>query len=278
MNYDKQEINNMMRCPNCGALIYRNLEKCPYCEIMNPESAEHEYMEILKATHDNLDHIDEEAANEFQTQLKKYIFLGIGIAVYIVAVMLITRLIAINMDFTVKVRNENKKRTAIMEEIDKAVATRKKIAELDKLYVEKKYDEMVECYMDGGYSALSSRNYEHYTLCRYLMYYRTAKLYFSDFDDIESVRTSTISVLLTHLLKFYYRTYTQESDYLSEEDMAILDTYRETCCRFLNDTMKLDNDLLDEMERQGIVREYGYLRDDLFDELIDETGKRLGLE
>ncbi|MBR3035829.1 MAG: hypothetical protein IKI54_00855 [Lachnospiraceae bacterium] len=65
----EQEIKKI-KCPNCGADHDIHLPKCPYCGFMNPEGAEEKYLNDLEKTRQELDQVDELAAENVKDEVK----------------------------------------------------------------------------------------------------------------------------------------------------------------------------------------------------------------
>ena len=79
MYYSKvrlDEMGNSMKrivCPNCGASIYENEAKCPFCGYINMPGAEEKFMRDMHKTEEQLSQIPEIQKAEY----KKRGFLGV---------------------------------------------------------------------------------------------------------------------------------------------------------------------------------------------------------
>ncbi len=60
-----------IECPNCGAHFAAREDKCPYCGYINPMGAEAKFMRDLETTRKELDAVDDEAREDYKSEMKK---------------------------------------------------------------------------------------------------------------------------------------------------------------------------------------------------------------
>ena len=61
----------MYKCSNCGALISEDSVHCPYCNGLNFEAAENEYMDNLEEINQRMDDLDDNAAAILKKSIRK---------------------------------------------------------------------------------------------------------------------------------------------------------------------------------------------------------------
>lgn len=72
-------------CPNCGAEIESNVDKCPNCGYINVEGAEKKYMNDLGEIKDNLQKVEEEP----EKALKKGMSKGLKVILWTIGILIV---------------------------------------------------------------------------------------------------------------------------------------------------------------------------------------------
>lgn len=208
---------NKLICPNCGAEIDASLPKCPYCGFINQEGAEDKFFDDLEVTREKLVELVDspEAGGAYKDEIK-HSSSGLIKKIVIIAVIIMALVMAgITIDKLLHGSGSSK------TDYSKEIAWQNEhFPELDKLYEEEKYDELIMKIGEFSEDDHEVWDWNHYYFADAMDDYRCIKSYLKDLDkgDFDEVDGS----LLTYaVFKFCYRDY--QWNVKDEKDIEILD-------------------------------------------------------
>lgn len=227
----------MKVCVNCGGSFDEKETKCPYCGSLNIEAAEKEYMGKLETVRKDLDVVDDEAKEQYKSELKLFFkaFLSAIVVVGIIALIVLT-----SMRTTKTTGNVSAGRVAVDKKIDSIVALHEATVKWNSMFDEGKYDEMC-AQVQEEYSKYSSEiyNWEHY------YFYNAYKALMSAEESVEVIvgedysGTYYITNALQNVYVAYYNTkHSSYHEYYSETEANVLndrlDIVVEEVCELLD--------------------------------------------
>ena len=203
-----------MICPNCGAEIEKDVDRCPYCGYMSKESTERKYRSIIKSIKDKT----EKKKKDPEKALVKGFFSGVRIIV--ITLTIIALLVVL---FFAELAREEKNRPKVnLSPSEQADASAyKEIAgeELDKAYKEKDIEKMAKIYDKAYYKdRVSLYGVPHYEAAIASSNYMKLKLCLEDLDR-GKIDTKEAEEITYYCFYFYYEAY-------DDEDAEIFDPIR----------------------------------------------------
>ena len=149
-----------IECPNCGAVFAAGEAKCPYCGHINPMGAEAKFLRDLEKTRKDLDNVDEEAKEDYKTEIKR----GAKSTVKtIVIVFIVLGLLIGGFVLMEKIMLGDYDKKDYAEEL---AWQHTAFVEYDQLFEDKKYEELMEkIYLDGeaGHDVWDWDKYEEFS-------------------------------------------------------------------------------------------------------------------
>ena len=236
-----------IKCPNCGAMIDPHDPKCPYCEYINPTGAQEKFMRELEEKREKLDNVDEEAAELYNTEIKKK-GKRLAITIAVTAAVILLGILA----YSLKDRffRNSYERTA-EEQIREIAWQKEHFPKLDELYEAEKYDELVDLYFkyleDGNHDLW---DWEHYSfldcLGRFSLFTESLRTYPR---CIQEGNPSLVSSVVYQAVRFYYRDYANDKR-LSERDLAYLDSLSEYAASVVHDKFHFSDDDMEDLRTE----------------------------
>ena len=223
-----------IKCPNCGADHDIHLPKCPYCGFMNPEGAEEKYLSDLEKTRQELDQVDEIAAENVKSEVKDSAK-TLGKRLIIVAMILLVlggiALLATRMDACERSGYE------LTEEELKW--QNEAFPKLDALYESGAYLEASN--LLNTYSEQNHRvwDWKHYNFIRWYQDYRMIR------EELEILKKDGLcseplgELLVRHMFEFYDLDTEKAKDLgvQDEKDAAVLLSYREEIVQAIHERL-----------------------------------------
>ncbi len=239
-------------CPNCGAAIYATEPKCPFCGYINVAGAEGKFMQDMNHTKEALKEIPELQKKNFKKSMSK------SSKIVLITIGVVTVLFIVLFGFFWMMEN-----VVYQNEYDpkaEAIWERENYPYLDELYEEGKYDEILE-YSWNLYAINekegtnhSIHNWEHadyiYVYGRYL----DLQNYVDTLDKGEELSKYQAENAVYDGMWFYYREYDKYRTY-TEEEIALIEEYREYAKTLLFDRLKFTQEEADELYES--ILEYG---------------------
>lgn len=219
-------------CPNCGASIYENEPKCPFCGYINITGAEEKFMRDVQKTEEDLSQIPEMQKKHLKKSLSKnskIILITIAIVAGLAAVvfgfhLLVEHLLYGNYEYDPKAEMQWQKENYPI---------------LDEMLAEGKYDEIIE-FETGLYEENRENNtnhsiydWEHFDFIsaygNYLVFLKALE----PLDKGVELDEYYAENLVYYGLWFYYRMYDNSYDVYTEEEFAQIEEYREEVMEIL---------------------------------------------
>ncbi len=148
------EMYREIICPNCGAAFDPREPKCPFCGYIYAQGAERKFMRDLEATRQELDHVDDEARENYKAEWKKS---GLSVTKKVLIVLLAVGILA-GAFALAEYRSYQDKRDYAKE----MVWQHEHFPELDELYEAGKTDELIEKIYEYGAEDHDVWSWEHY--------------------------------------------------------------------------------------------------------------------
>jgi len=217
---------NKVICPNCGAAIYENEPKCPFCGYINITGAEEQFMRDVQKTEDELSQIPEMQKKHLKKTLSKnsrIIFVTITIVTVLIAVVFGFHFLVDNVLF----RDEKTDFKAVMQ------WERQNYPVLDELYQEGNYDEIIAfeyaLYEENSENETdySLINWEHYNFINVYRNYADFEKGIALLDQDKELSEYDAKELVYNGLWFYYQLYDKSYYEYAEEEMFQIEAYRE---------------------------------------------------
>ena len=247
-------------CPNCGAAIYESEASCPFCGYINIPGAEEKFMRDIKKTERDMSYIPQLQKAEYKKTMSKsskIIFITIGITALIAAVLLGIHLLFENVIFAY---NEDDAKAQMLW-------NKENYPILDEMYANGDYDGIIEfeneLFEKNAKEKTSYHIYEweHSDFMTGYRNYSMVEYYFKVLDEGEELSKYGKENLVYYCMWFYYRQYGQEGTYMTftEDEIEILDGYREITNRYLFGRMGFTQEEADELLKKA-TDEYNYLK------------------
>jgi len=247
---------NKVICPNCGAAIYENEPKCPFCGYINITGAEKKFMRDVQKTEDDLSQIPEQQKKQLKKSLSKnskIVILTISIVAAIALVVLGFHML---MEYTIYSNDDYDPKAEMQWE-------RQTYPMLDEMLAEGRYDEILDFEYDlyeenrENDTSHSLMNWEHFHFLtaygNYAIFQKELKI----MDDGEELSEYGAENLVYNGLWFYYRMYDNKYNVYTEEEFAQIEEYRELVLGDLFGRLKFTEEEIRSIE-DDILKD-GYL-------------------
>ncbi len=205
----------MIKCPNCGAEIDNDTERCPYCGYINKEGAEKKFQSDISEIRDNIEETKKEPAKALAKGFSggtRTILITICVLVLLVVLLLLELL-----------RESKDKPKLFLSAKDQAYASAYKDtagAELADAYEDMDIEKMAQIY-DKAYSQdrVSLWGVPHYETGYASSCYMKLKQLLPELDG-DKPGKSTAEQITYYCFYFYYREY-------GDDGAEIFDSIRE---------------------------------------------------
>lgn len=243
-------------CPNCGAAIYVNEPKCPFCGYINFEGAEEKFMQDMGRTEDDLRHIPELQKKNYNKSMKKSSKM-IVITIVVVALIMLGLFGVYRVIDTLFSYN-------YWDEYDAKAETlwqREAYPLLDEMYEAGDYDGIIE-YEESIYvinekegTHHSIYDWEHADLITAYRYYTYLQEYVEVLDRDGELSKYEAEGIVYYCMWFHYRDYDKEYSDLTDKDLEIAETYRSYADDILFNRLKFTEEEADALYEDSV--EYG---------------------
>lgn len=250
---------NKIVCPNCGASIYENEAKCPFCGYINIPGAEEKFMRDMQKTEEELSQIPELQKAEYRKHMSKnskIIVVTIAIATVIAAVLCGIYLF---FEHVIYSYDETDVKAQMLWE-------REVFPVLDEMYAAGDYDGIIQFEYDlydeneANDTKYSIYDWEHYYFISGYRRYQDVEMYIDILDKGDELSSYQSETILYDCMWFHCREYGIDNEYIpyTDEEIAILDGYREITEGYLYERLGFTEE---EVERliQDAQSEYGGL-------------------
>lgn len=243
-------------CPNCGAAIYENEPKCPFCGYINITGAEEKFMRDVQKTEADLSQIPEMQKKQLKKSLSKnskIVILTISIVALIALVVFGFHML---MEYVYYGRNEYDPKAEMLWE-------RENYPMLDEMLAEGKYEEIIEfeydLYKENSENKTnhSLMNWEHFHFISAYGNYDIFNKALAVMDNGEELSEYNAENLVYYGLWFYCRMYDNPYYTYTEEEFEKIEEYRELVMSDLFGRLKFTEEELLSIEDD--IMENGYL-------------------
>ena len=262
-------------CSNCGAQIQHLDAKCPFCGHINLSGAEHEFMENMYRTEDNLEDLTNQQVDDIKKEVKKNTkFIAIIAGIVIAVVLVISGIFFLNNLYWEKISLEGDPKEVMLWQ-------KENFPKLDAMYEAGEYDAILDfiysLYNDEHESIkYSVFEWEHYNFIDAYDKYRVLLEYEGELDKNGSVDDFEAKYMLYYGMWLYYRQYDQDFLNYSEEEFERIDTeYRDEAARILFDRMQFTNEELDEAYETCMDQTGYYIDPSKCDKIAKKIYKRI---
>jgi len=221
-------------CSNCGADVFGNEAKCPFCGYINISGAEEKFMRDIQKTESDMSEIPELQQKEYKKHMSKntkIVLITIGIVVMLLGILF--GLIA----FFEKILYS-------YDEVDvkaQMLWQRENYPILDEMYNKGDYDGIIEFYYDlyiyndENDTQYSIYEWDHYHFIDAYRRYTDVESYISDLDRGIELSDYAAESLVYYCMWFHYREYDTDNEFmrLTDEEVEILDGYRKITDEYL---------------------------------------------
>ena len=219
---------NKVICPNCGAAIYENEAKCPFCGYINMTGAEEKFMRDMKQTEADMSQIPQLQKAEYKKSMSKnskIIFITIGIAAFVAAILFGIHMFMEHVLFSYDERDA--KAQMLWE--------RETFPILDGMYAAGDYDGIIEFEYalynenEANDTDYSLYDWEHYYFINGYRRYCDVEDYIAILDRGDELSKYEAESIVYYCMWFHYREYDVDNEYMpyTDEEIAILDGYRD---------------------------------------------------
>ena len=250
-----EQITELITCPNCGAEYDKHLPKCPYCDYINPEGAEEKYLGDLEKVRQELDHVDELAAEHVRTEVrnstKKLVKRLILIGVVILAIVGTTFLI----DYI------NSRRHYDYEMTEAELLWQKDaFAKLDSLYEKGSYQEaadLLNTYMEEDHRIW---DWKHYSFMSWYMEYLQIQKELKMLEEDGVCSEELGKILVRNMFDFYDLSDEKiaRQNLQDENEAAVLAACREEIAEAIHERLGFSEEQMTQFLEE-IRDEDGYL-------------------
>ena len=233
-------------CQNCGASIYENEPACPFCGFINMEGAEDKFMRDVQKKEEELTQIPELQKQDLKKSVSKsskIIIITVLIAATILAV-----LFGLHYAFEAMLFSEDNydAKTEMLWE-------RENYPVLDKMYEERdwegllKFEEELYEINDKEGTNHTIYNWEHSDFLYAYRRFENVKYYVSILDSGESLSKFQAENIVYYCMWFHYRMYVNDYQTFTEEEVAMVDEYREYTDEVFYNRLKFTDTEADEL-------------------------------
>lgn len=243
-------------CPNCGAAIYENEPKCPFCGYINIAGAEEKFMRDMEQTEENLSQIPKLQKKHYKKSMSKSSKI-ILITVVVVAVLLLG-IFALNFAFEAWMYGNY--------EYDAKAETlweRENYPLLDEMYAAGDYKGIVE-FEESLYEVNDKEgtnhsiyNWEHADFIWAYRKYEYLQYYMDILDEQGELSKFQAENVVYYCMWFHYREYEDTYYNCTEEEVALMDEYREYSDEIFFNRLKFTEEEADKLHQDSL--EYGYI-------------------
>ena len=244
-------------CPNCGAAIYENDPKCPFCGYINITGAEEKFMRDVQKTEEDLSQIPEIQKKHLKRSLSKnsrIVIVTVAVVALIAAVvfgfhMLMEHVIYGNYEYDPKAE---------------MLWERENYPMLEEMLAEGKYEEILEfeynLYDENKENKTNHTlmNWEHFHFINAYGNYATFNKSIAILDSGEELSEFNAENLVYYGLWFYYRMYDDPYCTYTEEEFVQVEAYRERVMSDLFGRLKFTEEEILSIEDD--VTDDGYLK------------------
>lgn len=237
-------------CKNCGGDFDANEPKCPFCGYINYSGAEKKYMDDLGKIRNNLDDVDDAVVRDNKKMVKKY---GIIIGCVAVIATLIVFLIVLISKW-----NEERLWGDRVDPKEQLLWENENFPQLEAWFEEGNYAAILE-FENQMYLEESPYNLYGFEYKAFLDVYRSydqVKWYIEDLNEDRLSKPGAASFTY-NVFKFYYQDYLGDYVELTEEELEIIDGYREEVLDCFYNRMKFTDEEAEAL-REKVFGE-GYL-------------------
>ena len=250
---------NKVVCPNCGASIYENEAKCPFCGYINIPGAEEKFMRDIQQTEEDLSQIPELQKAEYKKHMSKnskIIIVTLAIATLIAAIFFGIHML---MEHVLYSYDEEDLKAQMIWEWEVFPV-------LDEMYDAGDYDGIVQyehdVYAENEVNGTqySIYNWEHYHFINGYSRYKDVEEYIRILDRGEELTSFQSEDIVYECMWFHYREYDIDNEYMpyTDEEIALLDSYREVTEICLYERLLFTDEEIEKLY-QDAQYEYGGL-------------------
>lgn len=250
-------MNNIYKCPNCGAEMDISEPKCPHCGYINETGAEAQYMNKLDDVRQRLDNVDEEAAAGYGKNYLKLVKIIVKTLVIMIILAVVYLLVARHIEN--KIRDTG---NALGDDMLKEMSwQRDNFPIYDEIYESGDYDKLVATIFSDETSSHNVWEWKHYNFARKYQDYLQVK---ETLEKIESEGWSDYYAknLTYYCFYYYYENYkTNSVDKVAEEEEEILKPYVEYIIDVLHNRLGYTDADMEEL-KDKVTSEYGNVQYD----------------
>lgn len=245
-------MNNIYKCPNCGAQMDINEPKCPHCGYINETGAEAQYMNKLDDVRQRLDNVDEEAAAGYGKNYLKIVKI-MAITLVILIVLALGYIVLARYIENKIMDNGNASGDDILKEMS---WQRENFPIYDKLYESGDYEKLVETVFSDETSSHDIWQWEHYNFARKYNDYVQIRNMIEKIDS-EGWNEYYAKSITYSCFYYYFENYkTNSADKVSEEEEEILKPNIEYINNVLHERLGYSDEDMEGL-KDKIMSEYG---------------------
>ena len=261
----------MIYCANCGAKIEDEHDAaCPHCGYIYEPGAEEQYMDSLEEMRKTLDESDEAAVGEYREDVKKNVrHLSKAMMICVAAVLVLFIVVAVyNKYFSYSAKRDRQN----AEEMSEMVWEHDYFGTMDELYEAKDYDGLVDgLILSEEVDGHNVWDYEHYEFVNtYSIYKELVEDFVPALDSNEQLLEIMLGDYIFDMNVFYFRQYADEYAGCNEEEIAILDGYRDEVMDIMHDKLGISDDEMDAYLTEYNRVSEGYLSYSACDEIAEK--------
>ena len=246
-------------CPNCGASIYENEAKCPFCGYINIPGAEEKFMRDMHHTEEQLSQIPELQKAEYRKHMSKnskIILVTIAIAALVAAILGGVYLLFEHVIFS-------------YDEVDvkaQMLWERETFPILDEMYEAGDYDGIIQYEYDlydeneANKTNYNIYDWEHFYFINGYRRYQDVEEYIDVLDKGLELNDYQAENIVYECMWFHYREYDIDNEYIpyTDEEIAMLDGYREVIDSYFYERLGFTDEEIEKLY-QDVQMEYGGL-------------------
>lgn len=244
-------------CPNCGASIEVKEPKCPFCGYINIPGAEEKFMRDLEKTEQELSQIPEQQ----KEQIKKSIFKSSKVIWITILIVILFAAVIAGWHFAIEsIVYDDSEYDAKAE----MLWERENYPLLDEMYAAGDYEGIVE-FQDNLWSINeeedanhSISNWEHADFISIYIRMEDMKSYIAILDSGAQLNKYQAQGIVYDCMWFRYRMYQDTYMNLTEEELEIVEGYREYSEEVFYNRLKFTDEEADQLYEEAV--EYGVIR------------------
>lgn len=209
----------MITCPNCGGEFDSSLPKCPYCDYINPKGAEDKFFNELEDRREQLEELvdNPSAGGAYASELKSA---SMSLAHKIIVILAAIGVLVVLGFLVNKVLNQIHE--SDIDYSEELAWQNEHFAELDKLYEEEKYSEIIVLLDKYEKKSHQTWNWKHYEFVRTVERYMDVERDVALLDDSD-IDENLAKILVYETFSLVYKDYNEYR--LDDEERAKLDVY-----------------------------------------------------